>query len=69
MLHSFNASASDGCQPYGSVARDKSGNLYGTIYACGRHNSHGVIWKVSKKADETILHNFTRRMAANRLQA
>jgi uncharacterized repeat protein (TIGR03803 family) len=55
VLHSFEANRSDGCNPYGTVARDIYGNLYGTTYECG---NSGMIWKVSKTGKETILHNF-----------
>ncbi len=57
VLHSFAGGTSDGCYPYGSVARDKAGNFYGTTWTCGSNNL-GTIWKVSKKGKETILHNF-----------
>jgi len=57
VLHSFTGGTSDGCHPYGSVAQDNGGNLYGTTYQCGSNN-YGTIWKVSKKGKETILHNF-----------
>jgi uncharacterized repeat protein (TIGR03803 family) len=56
VLHSFKGGL-DGCYPYGSVVRDKAGNLYGTTSACGSRKS-GTIWKVSKEGKETILHNF-----------
>jgi uncharacterized repeat protein (TIGR03803 family) len=57
VLHRFGGGTSDGCEPYGSVAQDNAGNLYGTTYQCGSNNN-GTIWKVSKKGRETILHNF-----------
>lgn len=56
VLHTFNG-MSDGCTPYGSVLRDRSGNLYGTTYGCGT-NGVGVLWKVSKTGKESILHTF-----------
>src|SRR5208283_5070680 len=34
VLHSFGG-ASDGCYPWGTVAMDKAGNLYGTTHSCG----------------------------------
>jgi uncharacterized repeat protein (TIGR03803 family) len=57
VLHSFAGRTSDGCYPVGSVVQDKVGNFYGTTNDCGT-SSAGTIWKVSKKDNETILHNF-----------
>ena len=57
VLHSF-GDTSDGCEPYGSVVQDKSGDLYGTASSCGYQNC-GTIWKVSKKGKETLLHVFS----------
>jgi len=57
LLHSFTGGASDGCNPYGSVAQDETGNLYGTTSGCASHN-YGTIWKVSQKGKETTLHSF-----------
>jgi uncharacterized repeat protein (TIGR03803 family) len=57
VLHSFGG-GSDGCLPYGSVVQDKAGNFYGTTGSCGS-NYYGIVWKVSKNGQETILHNFT----------
>jgi uncharacterized repeat protein (TIGR03803 family) len=57
VLHSFAGGSSDGCYPYGSVAMDKAGDLYGTTFGCGSEN-YGTVWKVSNKGKETILHNF-----------
>jgi uncharacterized repeat protein (TIGR03803 family) len=56
LMHSFGGST-DGCAPYGTVAQDDAGNLYGTTEGCGSNNL-GAIWKVSKTGRETILHNF-----------
>ncbi len=56
LLHSFRGS-DDGCSPFGSVARDKSGNFYGTTAYCGSHGA-GTIWKVNQEGQETILHQF-----------
>jgi uncharacterized repeat protein (TIGR03803 family) len=57
LLHSFAGGTTDGCNPWGSVVRDKAGTLYGTTYYCGSSNN-GTIWRVCKKGKETILHNF-----------
>ena len=57
VLHSFAGGSSDGCYSSGSVAVDKAGNFYGTTYSCGAHN-YGIVWEVSGKGKETILHNF-----------
>ncbi|HXM63521.1 MAG TPA: choice-of-anchor tandem repeat GloVer-containing protein [Terriglobales bacterium] len=59
VLHSFGG-GTDGCWPYGSVTRDKAGNLYGITWACGSSSNYeGTIWKVSTSGQETILHNFS----------
>ena len=60
VLHTFAGGTSDGCNPYGSVVRDKAGNLYGTTYQCGS-SGRGTIWKVSNRGKETVLYNFEGR--------
>jgi uncharacterized repeat protein (TIGR03803 family) len=57
VLHSFTGGTKDGCYPYGTPVMDKNGNLYGTTVACGSSNA-GIVWRVSKKGTETVLHNF-----------
>lgn len=60
VLHSFAGGSSDGCWPFGTVAMDEAGNLYGTTSQCGSsgYDSYGTVWKVSKKGKETILYNW-----------
>ncbi len=55
LLHSFGVGL-DGSEPWGSVLRDKTGNLYGTTTS-----SCGIIWMVSNSGEETILHHFAGR--------
>jgi len=57
VLHSFAGGTTDGCFPFGSVAMDKNGNLYGTTEYCGSSNN-GTVWKLSKNGTETVLHSF-----------
>jgi uncharacterized repeat protein (TIGR03803 family) len=59
VLHSFDGcfNGIDGCSPVGSPAVDTKGNLYGATSGCGSSNK-GIVWKVSKKRKETIMHNF-----------
>jgi uncharacterized repeat protein (TIGR03803 family) len=57
LLHSFAGGTTDGCYPLGTPAMDPKGNLYGTAEGCGS-SSFGIVWKVSKKGTETVLHNF-----------
>jgi uncharacterized repeat protein (TIGR03803 family) len=58
ILHTFGGSTSgDGSLPYGGVALDKAGNLYGLTRTGGQYNS-GTIYKVTKKGVETILYHF-----------
>lgn len=60
LLHRFAGGTSDGCNPFGTVAIDKKGNLYGTTSYCGSSggDGFGTVWKVNKTGTETILHNF-----------
>jgi uncharacterized repeat protein (TIGR03803 family) len=58
VLHSFAGGSTDGCNPDGTLAMDKHGNLYGTTTGCGSSDD-GIVWKVSQKDSETVLHNFT----------
>jgi uncharacterized repeat protein (TIGR03803 family) len=58
VLHSFTGGTTDGCYPYGTPVMDKNGNLYGTTVGCGSSNA-GLVWRVSKKGTETVLHNFS----------
>ena len=57
VLHSFAGGTTDGCYPDGTPAMDKNSNLYGTTEVCGASNS-GIVWQLSKKGTETVLHNF-----------
>jgi uncharacterized repeat protein (TIGR03803 family) len=58
VLHSFAGGTSDGCDVFGTPVMDAEGNLYGTANACG--SAHvGIVWKVSQKGKETVLHTFT----------
>lgn len=59
MLHSFGEKHDDGCFPLGIPAVDNVGNLYGTTRGCGSLD-HGMVWKVSRKGKETVLHSFGR---------
>jgi uncharacterized repeat protein (TIGR03803 family) len=57
VLHTFTGGSSDGQYSSGSVAEDKAGNLYGITYKGGTYDL-GIVWEVTKKGKETILHNF-----------
>jgi uncharacterized repeat protein (TIGR03803 family) len=56
VLHSFTG-GTDGCIPLGTPVMDKKSNLYGTAEECGS-SREGIVWKVSSKGMETVLHNF-----------
>ncbi len=57
VLHNFTGGA-DGVIPIGGLLRDTAGNFYGTTSQGGTAN-FGVIFKVSPKGKETIVHTFT----------
>jgi len=53
---------SDGAFPYGTLAVDKSGNLYGTTLEGGAHNGGiggaGTVYRVTPAGGETVLYSF-----------
>jgi uncharacterized repeat protein (TIGR03803 family) len=53
LLYSFHVSP-DGSDPFGDLLRDGSGNLYGTTYSGGAHNS-GTVFKLNPKRQETVV--------------
>jgi uncharacterized repeat protein (TIGR03803 family) len=55
-LYSFTGAA-DGGDPFPAVIRDAAGNLYGTTDYAGTSFA-GVVFKVSKTGQETVLYNF-----------
>jgi uncharacterized repeat protein (TIGR03803 family) len=59
VLHSFTG-GTDGMNPYGSLSRDTSGNLYGTTYGGGAGclNGCGTVFKIDDAGKETILYSF-----------
>jgi len=57
LLHSFTGGTTDGCYASGTPWMDTKGNLYGTAEECGSSNL-GIVWKLSKKGRETVLHHF-----------
>jgi len=57
VLYSFKGGMKDGCDPLGSLAKDKAGNLYGATYLCGSSNG-GTVFKVTARGKETVLHSF-----------
>ena len=64
ILHSFCSAANctDGNTPYVGVIRDKEGNLYGTTVGggtgCPDYGGCGVVFKLDRKGNETVLYNF-----------
>ncbi len=62
VLHSFPdfSSVTDGDVPFGSVAFDSRGNLYGTTSSAGAYG-HGIVFRLTPSAggwNETVLYNF-----------
>jgi uncharacterized repeat protein (TIGR03803 family) len=60
VLHTFTGAPNDGANPWGTIALDKAGNLYGTTYGGGAYN-YGTVYKLSPvngQWTEQILHSF-----------
>jgi uncharacterized repeat protein (TIGR03803 family) len=57
VLYSFTGGA-DGSNPYAGVIRDSAGNLYGTAVG-GGSAGWGVVYKLDRAGQETVLYNFT----------
>jgi uncharacterized repeat protein (TIGR03803 family) len=61
VLHSF-AGGTDGASPWAGLIRDSAGNLYGTTAGGGDYNCSsngcGVVFKLSRSGDVTVLHTF-----------
>jgi uncharacterized repeat protein (TIGR03803 family) len=60
VLYAFTG-GTDGGNPYAGVVFDSSGNLYGTAVHGGSagYYAAGVVYKVSTKGQETVLHSFS----------
>jgi len=59
VLYSFKL-GTDGGDPQAGVIRDAEGNLYGTTSGGGNQSSGaGVVFKVNKQNEETVLYSFT----------
>jgi uncharacterized repeat protein (TIGR03803 family) len=64
VLHNF-ASPPHGAYPSNGVIRDSAGNLYGTTNGAysgvggGGTNNAGVVFKIDKSGNETVLYSFT----------
>jgi len=59
LLHEFNGT--DGNQPFGSLAADRSGNIYGVTIVGGSsypRPGYGVLYRIAADGSFTILHNF-----------
>jgi uncharacterized repeat protein (TIGR03803 family) len=62
ILHSFPSTSADGVLPYGGVALDPSGNLYGTTRGGGGGlNKFGIVYELSSGPggwSESVIHDF-----------
>jgi uncharacterized repeat protein (TIGR03803 family) len=55
VLYAFTG-GSDGGEPYGGVVADGAGDLYGTTITGGVNDDLGVVFELSAKGKETVLH-------------
>jgi len=59
VLHSFAGGIADGAYPYGELAVDAGGNLYGTTYQGGSSRDAGTVFKIAPDGTETVLYAFS----------
>jgi len=64
VLYSFHADPADGNFPYAGLIEDASGNLYGTT-AYGGMLGAGIVFKIDKSGQETIVYNFCAQFCAD----
>jgi uncharacterized repeat protein (TIGR03803 family) len=58
VLHNFPGNSTDGYEPFGTITRDKAGNLYGATVFGGAFN-FGTVFKIDTTGTETVLHSFS----------
>jgi uncharacterized repeat protein (TIGR03803 family) len=57
LLYVFGSGSGDGAYPYGTLARDSAGNLYGATNFGGAFGV-GTVFKLDTNNNETIIHSF-----------
>lgn len=67
ILHSFNNDppGSDGCFPASGLTPDGLGNLYGTAVGCGPFDYAGILFKIDRFGNYSILLNFGGAIGGN----
>jgi uncharacterized repeat protein (TIGR03803 family) len=67
VLHLFCGlqNCADGSDPYSAMVRDGAGNLYGTTYSGGSHDSAGTVFRLTSGGTYTVLHNFCSATACS----
>jgi uncharacterized repeat protein (TIGR03803 family) len=58
VLHSFNSSLGDGCNPWGAPILDTAGNIYGTTLLGDSADPAGTVFEFSATGNETVLYGF-----------
>jgi uncharacterized repeat protein (TIGR03803 family) len=59
VLHDFSSASGNGCEPWGTVVMDTSGNLYGTTSVGGNESLPlGTVYEYSTSGKESVLASF-----------
>jgi uncharacterized repeat protein (TIGR03803 family) len=58
LLHNFGAPGDDGQWPYGGLAIDANGNLYGTTVSGGAAAQQGTLFEIDNAGNYSVLHSF-----------
>jgi uncharacterized repeat protein (TIGR03803 family) len=61
VVYTFQGYPTDGCQTYGGLELDKSGNFFGTTFGGGVEKVNGTVFELAQNGSENVLYSFKGR--------